>query len=187
MKKITFVIIIIGLIKTGFAFEPVFKDTLKVYPFDPVVITGTRTEMPKKDLPVSLSIVSSKVIEEQGSVISGDGDFVVVSVERQSACGSCSAKAGCGTSLLADWFPRRRLTLRLPNTVGAKPGEAVVLGLDEARFQTASLLLYALPLAGLLLGAIAGESLVGVVGGPPELGGVGGGNAGGGAGSASPS
>ena len=115
------------------------------------------------------------MIEEQGSVISGDGDFVVVSVERQSACGSCSAKAGCGTSLLADWFPRRRLTLRLPNTVGAKPGEAVVLGLVEARFQTASLLLYALPLAGLLLGAIAGESLVGVVGGPPELGGVGGG------------
>ncbi len=44
---------------------PVFKDTLKVYPFDPVVVTGTRVEMPKKDLPMSISVISSTVIDEE--------------------------------------------------------------------------------------------------------------------------
>lgn len=115
------------------------------------------------------------MIEEQGTVVFCDGDFVVVNVGRQSACGSCTAKGGCGTSLLADWFPQRHLTLRLPNTVGAAAGDAVVLGLDETRLQSGSLLLYAVPLAGLLLGAIAGESLLRAAAGPSELGGVAGG------------
>ncbi|RKY57661.1 MAG: hypothetical protein DRP96_09600 [Candidatus Neomarinimicrobiota bacterium] len=65
MKKITILLSLLCLIKISFAFEPVFKDTLKVFPFDPVVITGTRTEMPKKDLPLSLSTISGKIIEEQ--------------------------------------------------------------------------------------------------------------------------
>ena len=46
-----------------------------------------------------------------------DGNIAEIVVEKQSACGSCSANSGCGTSFLSTWFPRRQLTLCLPNIV----------------------------------------------------------------------
>ena len=112
------------------------------------------------------------MIEEQARVVRLDGDLAEILIQRQSACGSCNAKSGCGTSLLANWFPQRRLTLRMDNHIHAQAGDMVVLGLDEATLQRSSLLLYALPLAGLLLAAIAGEQVFGFLGLPKELGAV---------------
>ena len=112
------------------------------------------------------------MIEEQARVVRLDGDLAEILIQRQSACGSCNVKSGCGTSLLANWFPQRRLTLRLNNHIHAQAGDMVVLGLDEATLQRSSLLLYALPLAGLLLAAIAGEQVFGFLGLPKELGAV---------------
>ncbi|MCG2716778.1 MAG: TonB-dependent receptor [Candidatus Marinimicrobia bacterium] len=60
-----YVVAIFTLTIVSFANTPRFLDTLKVFPFDPVVVTGTRIETPKKDLPVTLSIISSTVIDEQ--------------------------------------------------------------------------------------------------------------------------
>jgi len=65
MKNGLLLFITISLINSVFASMPVFQDTLKVYPFDPVVVTGTRIETPKKDLPVALSVISSTIIDEQ--------------------------------------------------------------------------------------------------------------------------
>ncbi|MBU0711409.1 TonB-dependent receptor [bacterium] len=65
MKNGLLLFITVSLINSVFASMPVFRDTLKVYPFDPVVVTGTRIEMPKKDLPVALSVITSTVIDEQ--------------------------------------------------------------------------------------------------------------------------
>lgn len=112
------------------------------------------------------------MIEEQARVVRLDGDLAEILIQKQSACGSCTAKSGCGTSLLANWFPQRRLTLRLNNHINAQAGDMVVLGLDEATLQRSSLMLYALPLAGLLLAAIAGEWAFGFLGLPKELGAV---------------
>jgi outer membrane cobalamin receptor len=47
---------------------PIFKDTLKVYPFDPVIVTGTRVEMPARELPFNISQVSEQLIEEQNHI-----------------------------------------------------------------------------------------------------------------------
>lgn len=115
------------------------------------------------------------MIEEQATVVSVDGEMAELAIARRNACGSCTAKGGCGTSLLSSLFPQRQLRLRLANTVGARPGDRVVLGLDEGQLQRGSLLLYAVPLLGLLLGAIGGENLLLYLGGPQELGGVAGG------------
>lgn len=112
------------------------------------------------------------MIEEQARVVRLDGDLAEILIQKQSACGPCTAKSGCGTSLLANWFPQRRLTLRLNNHINAQAGDMVVLGLDEATLQRSSLMLYALPLAGLLLAAIAGEWAFGFLGLPKELGAV---------------
>jgi sigma-E factor negative regulatory protein RseC len=112
------------------------------------------------------------VIEEQARVVQAEGDFVEIVTEKRSACGSCSARAGCGTSLLSTWFPQRRLSFRLRNDVAAERGDLVVVGLDEGQLQRGAMLLYALPLAGLLIGAVAGEHGFPIVGLPSELGAV---------------
>ena len=112
------------------------------------------------------------MIEEKARVVALDGKIAEVVAERHTACGSCSAKTGCGTSLLATWLPNRRLVLRVRNDIDAQIGDTVILGLEEGRFQKGSLLLYALPLGGLLLGAIGGERLFFLLGLSSELGSV---------------
>ena len=101
------------------------------------------------------------MIEERASVVAVEDGIAEVATLQRSACGSCNAKAGCGTSILAAWFPQRKLTFRLPNTVSARAGDTVVVGLDEASLQRASAMLYGLPLLGLLAGAMLGEAAVG--------------------------
>ncbi len=105
-------------------------------------------------------------------MIAVDGDFVEIVAERHSACGGCSAKGGCGTALLAGWLSRRRLVFHLRNDVGAQVGDTVVVGLDEGYLQRAALVLYLLPLTGLLLGAPIGERLFTALRWSPELGAV---------------
>lgn len=112
------------------------------------------------------------MIEEVATVIAVGDDYADVATTRQSACDSCGAKSGCGTSLLSTWFPNRKLTFRVRNTVGARMGDMVVLGLDESRLQSASLILYGVPLMGLLIGAVGGERLADMLVWDSELGAV---------------
>lgn len=86
-----------------------------------------------------------------------EGDQALVALASQSACGSCAAKSGCGTSVLGSLFPKRHQQLRVDNSQAAKPGDRVVIGLPEAGLQRASLLLYGVPLLGLIAGAVAGD------------------------------
>ena len=110
------------------------------------------------------------MIEEQARVVAVDADRAEILIHRQPACGSCSAKRGCGTSLLASWLPRRRQTFWVKNQTRAKAGDTVVLGLDETTLQKGSLMLYALPLVGLIAGAMAGERGFDFLGLSQELG-----------------
>ncbi|MCB1802951.1 MAG: SoxR reducing system RseC family protein [Gammaproteobacteria bacterium] len=109
------------------------------------------------------------MIEQEARVVGVDGDRVEIEVSRQSACGSCNASKGCGTSLLADWFPKRHLALRLPNRIGARIGDRVVIGLDEGALQRATYTLYGLPLLALLGGAILGDRIAAQIGLSQEL------------------
>ena len=99
------------------------------------------------------------MLEEEGVVISVTQGMAEVAVTPQSACGSCSVSNGCGTSLVASLFPNRRTLFKVKNTLGAETGEQVVIGLNEHVLQSASLILYLIPLLGLILGAMAGDSL----------------------------
>lgn len=113
------------------------------------------------------------MIEEQARVVEVEGDLAEIVAGQHAACGSCSASAGCGTSLLAQWLAPRRANLRLRNDIGARPGDTVTLGIDEGQLRRSALRLYLLPLTGLILGAVLGERLFATVTWPPELGAVG--------------
>jgi len=105
------------------------------------------------------------VIEQRASVIRVEGEDVWIRTEPQTGCHSCEAKAGCGSGLIAQFFPARvNQKLHLPRHRGSVvplTGDHVILGIDESYLQKTSLLLYAFPLFGLIGGAITGQMLMG--------------------------
>lgn len=104
------------------------------------------------------------MIEQEARVRAVDGDIAEVVVMRQSTCGGCQAKSGCGTALVGDLFPNREMALRLDNSQHARAGDLVMIGLPEASLQIAALLLYGLPLLTLIAGAMAGQWLAQSIG-----------------------
>jgi len=103
------------------------------------------------------------MIREQGVVIRVNGSFAWVETRQQSACGSCSAADGCGTSALASLFERRARALRVANDIGASVGQTVTLGLSEGGLVRAAFLVYMVPLlvmivAGMLMATVAPDS-----------------------------
>ncbi|MBD3336768.1 MAG: hypothetical protein GF355_14745 [Candidatus Eisenbacteria bacterium] len=80
------------------------------------------------------------------------GDRALVSIHRAEACHSCSAQSAC----VALGGRTREMRLEVANTVGARPGDRVRLALAEADVVTASLLVYMLPAATLVAGALIG-------------------------------
>lgn len=101
------------------------------------------------------------MIEQSARVLLIDQDWVVVATEPQSSCSSCDARGGCGTSLVARLFPQRpeqQLRLSLQGIdPRPRPGDRVIVGIDEGYLHRSTLLLYAVPLVGLVGGAVAGS------------------------------
>lgn len=102
------------------------------------------------------------MIEAVATVREVDGERVRVEVQRRGACGGCESGVSCGTSALGRWFARGTSELWLRTTLPLRVGEGVVVGLEETSLLRASLLLYLLPVLGLVAGAIAGTALAGI-------------------------
>ena len=74
---------------------------------------------------------------------------------RESACsGDCHKCAGCGASSQTMLFTAH-------NSIGAKPGESVIVESDTATVLKGAALLYVVPLVTFLAGYILGENLWG--------------------------
>lgn len=90
-------------------------------------------------------------IEEQGVVVVADAAWATVRVQRKSTCGSCSARTGCGNGVLSEVLGRRALELRIPNNEGLQPGDRVTLGVRDHALVSGAVVMYLLPLAGMML------------------------------------
>lgn len=99
------------------------------------------------------------MIEETARVVAAEGEFVWVETQRQSTCGGCAARQGCGTATLAKVLGRRRTRVRALNRDAARVGDRVVVGIDEQALVRGSLAVYAVPLLGLLAGGVLGALL----------------------------
>lgn len=100
------------------------------------------------------------MIEEQARVLDWRNGRALLWVDRSSACGSCKARAACGQGLA------RSLTgkaagheLEVACSTPLRPGDQVVLAVDENLLVRGALLVYLLPLLALLLGALLGQWL----------------------------
>lgn len=72
------------------------------------------------------------MLTETGQIITLDGQFALVNVQRKSSCQGCAAKAGCGTSILSQFFEKRISQVKAFNTAQAAEGDMVELELNES-------------------------------------------------------
>lgn len=101
------------------------------------------------------------MITETGKVVAVTGEHAWVQTIRTSACQSCAARNGCGQKVLATATGGRANQVRVFNSVNARVGEDVTLGIDESALLGASLLVYALPLLLLVGFSMAGHNMSG--------------------------
>lgn len=102
--------------------------------------------------------------EMAGMVERIEGEYAWVRVAGPlPACGACSQKAGCGSAGMLDdalGKGRKLPLLRLPNTIGALPGDTVMIRAADGMVLKAVWRAYGIPL---LLG-LTGASLAGFSG-----------------------
>ncbi|GAA0849274.1 hypothetical protein GCM10009113_28600 [Marinobacter szutsaonensis] len=101
------------------------------------------------------------MITETGKVIAIKGDHAWVQTIRASACQSCSARSGCGQRALASVTGGRANQILVANSINARVGDEVTIGIEEQALLGASMLVYAIPLGAMVLGTIAGHNLSG--------------------------
>ena len=109
------------------------------------------------------------MIEERAVVAEAGDGYAWVEIRRQSACGACHASDGCGTAALAKVWGDRRARVRAVSTLPLRPGDAVIVGLAEGALLRGSLLVYLLPLALLLAGALLGQAAFAGAGEEPVI------------------
>jgi len=95
-----------------------------------------------------------QMLTESARVIRRDGDRVELELQRVSACDNCELGQGCGTGALGRLLGRRSRPLVIETDQDCHAGDRVMLALPESALVRASLLLYGLPLLGLLLGGL---------------------------------
>ncbi len=96
-----------------------------------------------------------RVISVSGRVIEAGEDFVWALTDSKTACAHCSARQGCGVSVLSNLIGRRSNRIRVPNSMNASLGDEVILGVRETALLKSTLMLYLLPLLSMLSFALA--------------------------------
>lgn len=94
--------------------------------------------------------------ESEAVVTRVEGEFAYVEVrESTAACGSCGGKSQCGKS------PSGPRLYAVRNTVGAVPGDTVIVAMPAGAVLRAAALTYLMPLLLLLAGAALATSWFG--------------------------
>ena len=97
------------------------------------------------------------MIEERAQVIEIKDNVLFLQAQTQSACGSCAANKGCGTSLLAKVVGRKFTHFQADNNVNAKVGDIVVVGLAEEALLKGSMVMYVIPILAMLVFALLAD------------------------------
>ena len=94
------------------------------------------------------------MITESAIVTRCNGKQVELELQRGSACGQCELSQGCGTGALGRLLGHRRRPLIIETDQVLNPGDQLLLGLSELALVKASLMIYGLPLLGMVVGGL---------------------------------
>ncbi|MCE5285403.1 MAG: SoxR reducing system RseC family protein [Pelosinus sp.] len=84
--------------------------------------------------------------QQEGIVLSIDGGLAKVKTSRHNDCENCGACPG-----------NSALVLEARNTLGAKPGDRVLIEVQEVNMLKAAFIVYMLPLLAIFIGAVFGN------------------------------
>lgn len=98
-------------------------------------------------------------MEEQALVVEVADGLAWVEKTRQTQCGGCSLRGGCGSAVLSKVLGARRNRIQVVDPLSVKVGDVVTLQLDAAALIRGSFAVYMIPLFGLFIGAFFGSVL----------------------------
>ncbi|MBN1378080.1 MAG: SoxR reducing system RseC family protein [Gammaproteobacteria bacterium] len=101
------------------------------------------------------------MIVEKAQIIAIEGQYAIVKTQRRSACGACTAREGCGISILGMLMPNRFCSLRVLNPLEARVGDSVQIGIPENGLVKSALIIYALPLLFAVLSIALASAIMG--------------------------
>lgn len=87
-------------------------------------------------------------------------NIAILEIMRHTPCGICGQTRGCGNAIWGKIFTHKSSSFKVNNTINAKVGDGVIVGIDEQVVLKSALLLYALPLATMMLGALLSTIIV---------------------------
>lgn len=99
----------------------------------------------------------AEFIKEQGVVIDLKGDQAKVQMEESPACESCPGRGCCNA--IGSLFGKKVRVMEALNQQGARVGQQVVVSFKSEEVHKASLIMFIIPVIGLLAGAILGYYL----------------------------
>lgn len=99
------------------------------------------------------------MIEETAVVTKKMNAEVQLEIERRTACGICGQTRGCGNATFGKMLGHQQGVITAQNTLDAKVGDRVVVGIEEKVFLNATFLLYVLPLTAMFVVAGLAELL----------------------------
>ncbi len=99
------------------------------------------------------------MITEQAIVTRSDGKQAEIMLQRTLACGGCELSQGCGTGALGRLLGNRSRPLLIETSHDLKVGDMLLLGLSEVALVKSSLLVYGLPLLGLITAGLLAASV----------------------------
>lgn len=99
------------------------------------------------------------MIEEEGTVVAIHDGIAEVETVRTSSCTACHAKAACGHHAIAQVSATNRMRVFATDDFSTSIGQEVIIGIPESSLLSASILMYLVPLFGLVLGAMSSSLL----------------------------
>lgn len=99
------------------------------------------------------------VLIEKGVVTKVEGDIAWINTASKLACSSCKVESTCGNGILEKYLAGKVFVAKIENELQAKVGDKVEISIPRSSITKASLIVYFIPLLGLILGALFGQSL----------------------------
>lgn len=99
------------------------------------------------------------MIQQKATIVELEGNIAWVEAERQSTCGQCAVRKGCGTGLLAKHVGKKFTRIAVPRTENMEPGQQVNVSIPEEALVQGAALMYLLPILFMFVAAVATRSL----------------------------
>ncbi|WAT00016.1 SoxR-reducing system protein RseC [Rouxiella chamberiensis] len=92
------------------------------------------------------------MMKEWATVISWQNGVAELRCETQAGCSSCHSRSGCGSRVLNELGPQTEHNLQVNSAEQLEPGQKVELGIMEGSLLRSALLVYMIPLFGVIAG-----------------------------------